>query len=277
MSTEVKVFKANNFQTMDWWGVFRDMFAGLKLWRIWTTLSWQEFKATYKRSIFGILWVMASFAGFVFVKLIVFSSLIKTEDGQFYNTFMTLGLFLWMYFLSVVNSAPSTFISTTGWIKSEPLPFSLYVFKNIMREFYNFGFTFLVVIAAFIYLNFTPPVQSYYALPAIVFYALNAIWIKLFFGTIGARFRDIGYFITAVTLPMMFLTPVFWMPSQMPGLMKYMWWNPFYHYLEIFRAPMLTGTFPIESWVFVMILFGIGWLATIISFARLSHRIVFWL
>lgn len=247
------------------------------MWRIWTALSWQEFKSTYRRSIFGILWVMGAFAGFVFVKLIVFSSLITSDDMKAYNSFLTIGIYLWMYFVLVVNTASTTFISSSGWLRSEALPFSLYVYKSVMRELYNFGLTSIVVVAAILYIGFKPSPQSLYAIPAVIFYVINAVWIKFFFGIIGARFRDIGHFVNAVTLPMMFLTPIFWMPEQMPNLMKYLWWNPFYHYLEVFRAPIVSGVFPLQSWIYVLVLFLFGWMATIFTYARFSQRVVFWL
>ncbi len=277
MPDNIKIYKADNFASLKPSAIFIDLLEGLKLWRIWLALSWQEFKSSYRRSLFGVFWVLASFTGFVFIKLIIFSALITTEDGKLYNAYLTIGLYVWMYLVLVVNSAPSTFTGASGWMRSEALPYSLYVFKNIMREFYNLGLTFLVVIAAIIYIGFKPKIGSIYAIPAILFYAVNAIWIKLLFGIIGARFRDIGHFVSAITLPMMFLTPIFWLPEQMPGLMKYLWWNPFYHYIEIFRTPILTGEIPIISWIFVLSLFSLGWICLIIIYARFSRRVVFWL
>ena len=277
MSDDLNIYEPNSSASMTWNAIFLDIWQGLKLWRIWKALSWQEFSAAYRRSYIGILWVLASFAGFVFVKLIIFSSLITSEDGKAYNVYLTLGLYVWIYLLLVVNSAPATFTGAQGWIRSEALPLSLYVFKNILRELYNLSLTFLVVIAAMFYIGFVPAMTSAYALLAVVFYIINAVWIKTLLGIMGARFRDIGHFVNAITLPMMFLTPIFWLPEQMPELMKYLWWNPFFHYIEIFRAPILTGSFPVESWIFVMGLFGIGWAATIALFAHFHKRIVFWL
>ena len=253
-----------------------DIMAGFAKWRIWVALSWQEFIATYRRSFFGLAWVILSFAGFVFVKLVIFSSLIATDDAKFYNAYLLVGLYLWIYFSTVMNSAPDTFISASGWIRSEPLPFSIYILKAIMREFYNFALTFAVVIAAFLDLNFPIHERGWLSLFAVVFFFMNAFAIKLLIGLVSARFRDIAHFIKALMLPLMFLTPIFWLPSQMPGLMKYLWWNPFYHYLEIFRMPLLTGEFPMQSWIFVSIVFAIVSLSAFLLFARFRQRIVFW-
>ena len=253
-----------------------DLWNGLKLWRIWLGLSWQEFRSTYRRSIFGIVWVTLSFAAFVFVKLIIFSGLLETADAKKYNAYLVVGLYLWFYLVSVINAAPQTFTAAQGWIKSEPLPLSLYVYKNVMKELYNLGLTFIVVIAAFIYLKYPVDSSILLALPALVFYVLNAIWLKILLGTIGARYRDIIHLVSAVTLPLMFLTPIFWMPEQLPDLMKYLWWNPLFHFMEIARAPVIDGVFPLTSWYFCLCVFAVGLIASLFCFTRFRQRIIFW-
>jgi len=253
-----------------------DFWQGLKLWRIWINLSWQEFRGTYRRSVFGITWVILSFAGFIFIKLMIFSGLLETADAKRYNAYLVIGLYIWFYLVLVINAAPHSFTAAQGWIKSEPLPYSLYVFKNIMRELYNLVLTAIVVLAAFIYLKFPVSFEAVYAIPAFLFYILNAVWLKLFLGIVGARFRDIIHLVSATTLPLMFLTPIFWMPEQLPGLMKYLWWNPLFHFLEIARAPIVDGTFPGQSWLFCLCVFGIGSVLALLTFARFRQRIIFW-
>jgi len=254
----------------------KDLWQGLTLWRIWLNLSWQEFKGTYRRSIFGVAWVILSFAAFVFIKLIIFSGLIETGDAKRYNAYLVVGLYIWFYLVLVINAAPHSFTTAQGWIKSEPLPYSLYIYKNVMRELYNFLLTAIVVVAAFFYIKYPVSYKIVYAIPAVLFYVVNAVWLKLLLGIIGARFRDIIHLVSAATLPLMFMTPIFWYPEQLPGLMRYLWWNPLYHFLEIARAPIVDGTIPIESWVFCLCVFGIGTISSLLAFARLRQRIIFW-
>lgn len=253
-----------------------DIFQGLAMWRIWITLSWQEFVSTYRRSLLGILWIIFSFAGFVAVKLIVFSSLLDTDDSKYYNAHLIVGYFIWLFISQSINAAPDTFVSAQGWIRSEPLPYSLYIYKAINREIYNFALTSVVVIAALVYIGRPVSLNALYSIPAILFLMLNAFSIKLLMGVISARFRDFSHLVKAVMVSMLFLTPVFWMPSQMPGLVKYLWWNPLYHYLAIFREPILDGTLPVTSWIFVGVVYGIITLLALVLFARFRQRIIFW-
>ncbi|MCH9751839.1 MAG: ABC transporter permease [Alphaproteobacteria bacterium] len=258
-------------------GAFQDIWDGCQKWRIWTALSWQEFKSTYRRSVFGILWVTLSFAAFVFIKLIIFSSLLTVGVPGYYDTFLLLGFFTWFYLSQSVSGSPETFISAQGWVRSESLPLSIYVFKAVLREVYGLLLTAVVVVLGVIYIGYSVSVSGVaVSLLAIPFYMLTAFSVKMFLGIISARYRDLSHLVKAVMMPMMFLTPIFWMPSQMAGLMKYLWWNPFYHYIELFRAPILDNRFPVESWLFAVTFYLLLSMTGILLFSRFRHRIVFW-
>ena len=260
------------------WSAIKDVFAGLMLWRIWSALSWYEFQSTYRRSGLGVTWVIMSFAGFVFIKITIFSSLLSIGEPGYYDTYLVLGFYVWFYISQSVASAPDTFIANQSWIRSEPLPLSTYVYKSVLREFYGLALTSFAVIAGVLYIGYPIMSQSLgYSALAIGFLLISACVAKLFLGTIAARYRDVGHLVKAIMLPMMFLTPIFWMPSQMESLMPYLWWNPFYHYLEIFRAPLMDGAFPTKSWIFVGSFTGGIALLAMLLYSSSRQRMVFWI
>lgn len=265
--------KSLSLEFVDAWN---DIQSGFRLWPIWITLAWVEFNATYKRSLVGFLWVILSFAAYIFIKITIFSSLLIDAEPGYYDAYLVLGIFTWQFLSPSISSAPDSFVSAQGWIRSEPLPYSLYIFKTIMREFYNLALTFLVALAALLYLGLEFSATALWAILAVAMYLVTTFSLKLMLGVIGARFRDTAHFFKAIMLPMMFLTPIFWMPSQMPGLMKYLWWNPLYHFIELFRAPILDGRFPSESWVFCGCVYAVITIAALGLFTRFRSRIVFW-
>jgi len=53
--------------------------------------------------------------------------------------------------------------------------------------------------------------------------------------------------------------------------------NPFFHLIEIVRAPLL-GTFPSAlTWQFGILLAMAGWFFTILFYGRFRSRIAYWL
>ncbi|MEL6826345.1 MAG: ABC transporter permease [Pseudomonadota bacterium] len=254
----------------------KDIIDGALAWRVWISLSWQEFSSMYRRSLIGVSWVMLSFAAFVFVKITIFSSLLAVDDATYYDAYLVVGFYLWVYLSQSIIASPDVFFSASGWIKSEPLALSTYVYKSAMREIYNLLFITMVVFAALFYLGRDYSVTALWSIPALLFLFVNTFFFKLLVGIVGARFRDLAHLIRAVMLPMLFMTPIFWLPSQMPSLMKYLWWNPLFHALEIFRAPLLDNRIPYESWAFMAVQFCIVSLVAFLLFSRFRQRIVFW-
>lgn len=254
-----------------------DMKNGLNMWRIWTSLSYDELKRTYSRSIFGFLWITLTFAAFIFVKLIIFSSILDNPDEQYYNAYLASGFYIWQYISLSVISAPRVFVNSESWIKNDPLPLSLYVYKQVMREIYNLLFSALVVVAAFMYIKYTVDLSSFQSLPALLIIIFNAVWVKYVLGVICTRYRDIDHLVKAIFTAMLFLAPIFWLPSQIsPKLLNILWWNPIFHFMEIFRAPLLGDPVAPTSWVFVITTTIIGWAAALILYSKFRRRIVFW-
>ena len=85
--------------------------------------------------------------------------------------------------------------------------------------------------------------------------------------------------VTSVLQVIFYLTPVMWMPSLLPKragtfLLDL---NPFYHMLEIARAPLLGQVPGTENWVVAASMAVLGWGLAILIFGRYKRRIAYWL
>jgi ABC-2 type transport system permease protein len=60
---------------------------------------------------------------------------------------------------------------------------------------------------------------------------------------------------------------------------RYRWaglFNPLYHFVEIFRAPLLGRAIAPETWMVVATITVVGWLFTFLLFSRMRNRIAYW-
>ena len=73
-----------------------------------------------------------------------------------------------------------------------------------------------------------------------------------------------------------FLTPVFWSPSTLPDRPAFVMFNPFYHLLEIVRAPLLGQSVPEITWAFAIGLAVAGLAITALLYRRAFARIPYW-
>ena len=108
---------------------------------------------------------------------------------------------------------------------------------------------------------------------------INGIWYSVVFGILGLRFRDISEIIIAVMGALFFLTPILWMPESAGrgGILgPYLTFNPFYHYMEIVRAPLLGNPIEPFTWFVVLSLTAIGIVMALVFNKLFSKNIATW-
>jgi ABC-type polysaccharide/polyol phosphate export permease len=73
-----------------------------------------------------------------------------------------------------------------------------------------------------------------------------------------------------------FFTPIVWFPELIPDRAYVVDLNPFHHFIEILRQPMLGGAAEPQSWVVVGVVSAVGVLVALPMFIRYRERIAFW-
>ena len=74
-----------------------------------------------------------------------------------------------------------------------------------------------------------------------------------------------------------FLTPIIWQPSLLPGRALALDVNPFFHFVEVVRAPLLGQAPALLSWYAVLGATAGGWLVTLVLYRRYHGRIAYWI
>ena len=114
------------------------------------------------------------------------------------------------------------------------------------------------------------------ALPGLLLLCLNGIWAGLLLGIVSARFRDVPPIVTSVVRICFFVTPIIWMPELLPARTLVLDANPFFHLVEVVRAPLLGQMPGLASWIAVLVMTAAGWLVTFAFFRRYRRRIAYW-
>jgi ABC-2 type transport system permease protein/lipopolysaccharide transport system permease protein len=74
-----------------------------------------------------------------------------------------------------------------------------------------------------------------------------------------------------------FVTPIFWRKEMLAERGLLAEFNPFFHFIEIVRAPLLGQAPPLRTWFAVAAITAVGWAATLVVFSAYRRRIAYWL
>ncbi len=243
--------------------------------RVWVHLGWVEVKQRYRRSVIGPWWISLSMLIFIVVMGVVFSRLFHQSLDE-YVPFFTAGFLFWTFISSSILEAAEIFKSNSGYIKQINLPFSLYVFKHLVRQVICLFHNAVVYILVCIFFKVNPGATALLAIPGFLLVLINIYWVCFLIAMVCARFRDIVPIITSCVQIAFFVTPISWMPrllDQNPAVLKY---NPLVYLIDIVRSPLLGGV-PLLSSCIVSGCMALGGLViSFIIFSMYRARIPYW-
>ena len=283
-----------------WGRAVADIRMALAQRELWGHLGWQDIKQRYRRSVIGPLWITISMA----VTAGALGGLYSQLFGQPIATFMpyvTVGFMVWYFISACVTEGTETFIANEGLIRFLPAPVMIYVFRTVWRQVLFFAHNLVVYVVVLViffryldepYRMVSPngvlhPGLSWAALlaiPAFVLLVVNALWVVLLFGIVATRFRDIPPVVLSFIQLFFTMTPIIWTPDLLRGsgsgavaiVREVARLNPFYHFIEIVRAPLIGQVQSWTHWVVVGAFTLVGWTLALVALRNYRSRVSYW-
>jgi ABC-2 type transport system permease protein len=252
-----------------------DLRDGIRASNIWLMLGWQEIRHRYRRSMLGPFWLTISAGALIGGMGPLYGKLFGQEISTYFP-FLAIGFVLWQLLSSILIDSGQVFIGAEQFIKQVRLPLTVHVLRMVWKNLIIFAHNLVIVAAVLV---FYPPTLHWDLMLAplgMLAIATNSVWIGIFLGMLSARFRDVPLLVTSLIQVFFFLTPVMWR-SEMLG--KHQWatnLNPFYHFLEVVRAPLLGVPVNPVSWPMVLGITVCGFAFTMAIFSRFRARIAYW-
>ena len=252
-----------------------DIVQGARASCLWGLLGWQDIRRRYRRSKLGPFWLTISMGVLVAALGSLYGALLKVEMAD-YVPFLALGLIVWALIASLITEGCSAFVGAGAIIKQVDLSLSVHVYRMVWRNLIIFFHNAAIFVVVAILFSIWPGWLGLLALPGLALLCLNGVWAGLFFGILSARFRDVPPIVASIVRITFFVTPIIWMPELLPRRAGLLDFNPFFHFLELVRAPLLGQAPGLVSWIAVSgITFG-GWLVTFALFYRYRWRVAYW-
>ena len=255
-----------------------DVIAGFRKLLVAGWLASEDIRARYARTALGPWWNILSTVAFIFALTITFGALFRQPTEQFLP-YLAAGVACWNFMSGILLDAPQALVRHAGIVQSYPLPLTTQVLRLVADKTILFGHFMIVyaVIALVVRVPFTFDTIIWF-LPALAIYMVAAVGAALGLSVVGARFRDVGPAIATIMTMLFLITPVFW---QKPLLTADNQWivdyNPFFHLLEIGRAPLLGMEAAPEHWVASIGIAAGSLILGFAAFAALRRKIYYWL
>ncbi|KXX66331.1 ABC transporter permease [Marichromatium gracile] len=252
-----------------------DVRNGWKHYELWGTLGLHDVRQRYRRSKLGPFWITISM-GIMVLALGLLYGQIFGQDLHDYLPFLAAGFVIWGLISAIILDGSEAFIAAEGMIKQLNAPLSIYVYRKLWSALIAFAHNIWVFVGVALWFGVSWDWSLLWVFPALALLLLNGLWIGLFFGLLSARFRDVPLIIASMVQVLFFITPVIWKPEMLPGRALLLHLNPFYHLVEVIRAPLLGQPPALTNWLAVLLLAAVGWAVTLLFYSAYRWRIAYW-
>jgi ABC-type polysaccharide/polyol phosphate export permease len=256
--------------------VILELDEGVRRWRIWHELAWNDIRQRYRRSIIGPFWITISLAIFIGTLGVLYSVLFKLEVAK-YLPFLATGYVVWSFINMLVIESCQVFVEAEPIMTQVRVPLIVLVLRMVWRNVLIFLHSLPIV--AVVMVMFSSPVGPAVLLfvPGFLLLCVTGVWVGLLLGIVCARFRDMPAIVQNLMQVLFFLTPIFWPPELVEKHPYLVEWNVVHHLVEIVRAPFLNNVPSAATWLTVLAV-TVGGVALAWHFVRqYGRRVTHWL
>lgn len=256
------------------YSAFTDIRAGLRLRRVWLALAAEDIGDQHRRTALGPLWLLINYFAFAATFIFVFRSGEATAD---YPAYVATGLFVWLYIMDAITQSVQLFVREESFIKGTTLPLSVYVMRLTVQSAIRAGYALVGCIAILLMTGANVSVGWAWSALGILTILMATPAVIIVFAFVGAYFPDSQFIVSNIMRIGMFLTPVFWIHTGEEGGVRaaFYYWNPFTYFLEIVRAPILSGDLAGDALAICAAIGLAAWAIAILLLGRLRKKVVF--
>ncbi|HET9033090.1 MAG TPA: hypothetical protein VFN25_09305 [Dokdonella sp.] len=259
--------------------LFRDLAASLRNPEFWALSSWLDIVVRNRQSRLGIFWLMSPAIVYIWGMGGFFASMMHMPLAGFV-AYVAIGYLVFRVISSAITESTGAFASSAAFILDGHVRLTDFVLRVIATAMFHFIVS--LPVAALALAIYPDPhwvglLFSLFSMPVVI---LNALWIGVVFALVGARFPDLKHLVGNIFMFAFLLTPIIWHADTMPpGSLRgtLMRFNPFYHMVELVRAPILGQTIDPSTPLYLAVMTLGGWILAILAYRRYARFVPLWI
>lgn len=237
----------------------------------------------YRRTIIGPFWMIVRPVLFILFLGALFVGLSRFSTSEFIPH-MTIGFICWTLFGGYLNRSDTVFSRNKAFLLDNKRKYTDIVILDNAELIMHFLHQSIIIVAVTAYYGTLKSSYAFMSILGFFIVIITGIFVTIIIGILGSRFKDIGQITASISGIAFLATPIIWMPD-LEGVSKgrgnilsaYLDYNPFYHYIELIRAPLMGNPITTYTWIFVGVGTTFSALFAAFLYKKCRHLIVFWI
>lgn len=259
--------------------LYTDVMKALTSYQYWLLVSFLNVVVQYRESKLGPFWISGSIGIFV-VLLGSLYALIFDLDRSYFIPYLAIGYIVWHLISGTIIQSLALYRKNKNYILQSRMVLPVYNFQLIFEILLIFVHNLVLLLLIFMVFQHWPGFIGILLFSlGMIAILVTMLWVTILLGLLGAAYRDLSEFINIIMRIAFLATPIIWQMGKTgnrEAVESVMFLNPFYHYIEIVRAPLMNETMNSASWPFVIIFTLCGVLASGVVYAKFHRKVVGW-
>ena len=243
----------------------------------------KDFKRKYRRSVLGIAWSVLNPLMMMIVMSVVFSFVFRA-DIENYPLYLILGNITFSFMSESTSQALMSFIDAAPLLKKVRVSRFVFPVQKVLFALVNFTFSLVAVALVMLWFRVVPTWHIIWLPVCLFLLVLFCSGIGLIVGSLAVFFRDVVHLWSVILTAWTYLTPIFWVPTQLAAngaptwVMSIVELNPMYGFVTFMRDIFLWNQNPSMQtlglcvfWAVIML--GIG----ILVFRKTQHKFILYI
>lgn len=243
----------------------------------------KDFKRKYRRSVLGIAWSVLNPLMMMVIMSIVFSFVFRA-DIENYPLYLILGNITFSFMSESTSQALMSFLDAAPLLKKVRVSRFVFPVQKVLFALVNFTFSLVAVALVMLWFRVVPTWHIIWLPVCLFLLVLFCSGIGLIVGSLAVFFRDVVHLWSVVLTAWTYLTPIFWVPTQLASngapawVMSIVELNPMYGFVTFMRDIFLWNQNPSAQtlalcviWALVML--GIG----VFVFRKTQHKFILYI
>jgi ABC-2 type transport system permease protein/lipopolysaccharide transport system permease protein len=258
--------------------IFRQLFSSLREPEFWAYSSWLDIVTKYRRSRLGLLWLLIPPIIYIFGVGYYFAKLQGVSPLGFIPH-MGVGYLLFRFLMTTIMESASILPGNASFILDGHVRLTDFVMRVLAKGLFYLIVSLPILVVVLVLAPQLEPLGLLTMVPAMILLVTNALWMGIIVSLLGARFPDINELMSSLFIFGFILTPILWTAAAAPvgtahGM--FMRANPFFHMIEIVRAPLLGEPIEPFTYAFMAVLTVAGWALTAFVYKRYARFVPLW-
>ena len=209
---------------------------------IWVFYSHKNIILKYKDTLLGPFWNVINSIFLISVLSLSYFLFLNPDNFDNFVYRLSISVFLWLFISNCLNGFTSLLENKKDLLNEKKIDIKNFVCENIYTNLIIFSHSLPIILILLFISDFKFQSSLLFALLGLLTILINLILIGYLIMIMSAIYKDVKKIVENLVYAFFFATPIIWSENMVSTqIQKILVFNPFYHFIVLFRDPLMNN------------------------------------